>query len=200
VLPGPEGGFRARFSSRSTDTHRVTAAGPWRMTSAIRSWGPLNIVVGVRLLLALAIVTLAAFGLAQLATSEPQSRAFVAGSRSAPVLGYRACGNEGISSVTVYAVRGERSDLIWSIRAKSPAHPRILGVRLGSVPAGFEVTHVLPEATDWIRLRFRVSTTSGAGDGRAFDLSEIRAGYALWSDGYTPGNNIDAIAPSRFAC
>ena len=86
----------------------------------------------------LAILALAAFGLTKLATSEPQSRAYVAGSNSVPVHGYRPCGNESIWSLTVRAVRGDRSDLIWAIRARTPESPRVLRVRLGDVPAGFE--------------------------------------------------------------
>jgi len=156
--------------------------------------------VGVLLCSGVAILGLAAFGLTQIATSEPQSRAYVAGSSSAPVFGYRACGNESISSLTVYAVRGDRSDLIWSIRARTPAGPRVLEVRLGDVPVGFEEIHALPATSDWHRLSFHILTTSGGGDGRAFDLSEIRDGYALWSDGYAAGENLDAIAASRFGC
>jgi hypothetical protein len=148
----------------------------------------------------LAILALAAFGLTKLATSEPQSRAYVAGSRSAPVFGYRSCGKESIKSLTVRAVRGDRSEVIWSIRASNPAAPRVLSVRLGDVPAGFEETHALPGLVDWDRLSFLIERTSGGDDGRAFDLSEIRDGSVLWSDGYAVGDNLDAIASSRFGC
>ena len=148
----------------------------------------------------LAILALAAFGLTKLATSEPQSRAYVAGSNSVPVLGYRPCGNEGIWSLTVRAVREDRSDLIWAIRARTPESPRVLKVRLGDVPAGFEETHALPATANWDRLSFHVVSTSGGDDGRAFDLSEIRDGSVLWSDGYAAGDSLDAIASSRFGC
>jgi len=73
-------------------------------------------------------------------------------------------------------------------------------VRLGEVPVGFEEIHVLPATSDWDRLRFRILTTSGGGDGRAFDLSEIRDGYTLWSAGYAAGENLDAVTASRFGC
>lgn len=148
----------------------------------------------------LAILALAVFGLTKLATSEPQSRAYVTGSRSEPVLGYRSCGKESIRSLTVRAVRGERSEVIWSIRASDPAAPRVLRVRLGDVPAGFEETHALPATVEWDRLSFHIERTSGGDDGRAFDLSEIRDGSALWSDGHAAGDNLDAIASSRFGC
>lgn len=149
---------------------------------------------------ALAILALAAFGLTKLATSEPQSRAYVAGSRSAPTFGYRPCGKESIKSLTVRAVRGDRSELIWAIRATDSAAPRVLSVRLGDVPAGFKETHALPADFDWNRLSFHFERTSGGDVGRAFDLSEIRDGSVLWSDGYAPGVNLDAIASSRFGC
>lgn len=145
-------------------------------------------------------LALAGFGLTKLATSEPQSRAYVTGSRSAPVFGYRSCGKESVSSLTVRAVQGDRSDVIWSIRARTPAAPRVLRVRLGDVPVGFEETHVLPATPDWDRLSFHVVTTSGGDDGRAFDLSEVHEGSVLWSGGYVAGDNLDGIASSRFGC
>lgn len=148
----------------------------------------------------LTILALVAFGLTKLATSEPQSRAYVTGSSSAPVFGYRSCGDDSIKSLTVRAVRGDRSDLIWSIRARSPAVPRVLKVRLGDVPAGFEEIQALPASSDWDRLSFRILKTSGGDDGRAFDPSEIREGSVLWSDGYAAGDNLDGVASSRFGC
>ena len=148
----------------------------------------------------LAVLALAAFGLTELATSEPQGRDYVAGSPSVPVFGYRSCGQESIQSLTVRAVRGNRRDLIWSIRAKTPEGPRVLQVRLGDVPVGFEVTHALPTTSDWNRLSFNIVTTAGGHAGQAFDLSEIRDGSVLWSAGYAAGTNLDAIASSRFGC
>lgn len=148
----------------------------------------------------LAVLALAAFGISQLSSSEPQSRVYVAGSSSEPVFGYRSCGQASISSLTVYAVRGDHSELVWSIRSRTPGGSRVLRVRLGETPAGFVEIHSLPAVHDWTRLRFRIETTSGGGDGRAFDLSEIRDGYVLWSDGYAAGDNLDAIPASRFGC
>lgn len=149
----------------------------------VRSSGRNCALVGALVCSGLIVLALPAFGLAKLATSEPQSRAYVAGSSAAPVLGYRPCGTESITSLTVYAVRGDLSELFWSIRARVPSGPRTLKVRLREVPVGFDETHALPATHDWGRLRFQILTTSGGGDGRAFDLSEIRNGYALWSDG-----------------
>jgi hypothetical protein len=155
---------------------------------------------GVLVLFGLAFLALVAYGLSNLAVSEPQSRAYVAGSSSAPVFGYRPCGSEGIRSLTVRAVRGDRSDLIWSVQARGAVSAPVLRVRLWEVPVGFEETVALPGTVDSDRLSFHVERTSGGDDGRAFDLSEIRDGSVLWSDGYAAGDNLDAIASSHFGC
>lgn len=159
-----------------------------------------RLLVGALAVAALAVLVLAVFGLAQLSSSEPQSRGYVAGSSAQPAFGYRPCGLESIGSLSVYAVQGDENKLIWSVRRKPPSGPAVLEVRLGEVPPGFDEIHALPVSHDWSRLLFEISTTSGREEGRAFDLSEIREGYVLWSGGYEPGNNLDSVPGSRFGC
>lgn len=145
-------------------------------------------------------VGVAAYGMTQLATADPQSHVYVGGSSDAPSFGYRACGGESIARLQVFRVDGEARTEIWSVAAAGSNLPRVTKIELGKVPEGFTQSHPLEGAGDARRLSFSIVTSDGFQEGMAFDRSEVRPGSVLWSDGYADGVDLDGVPSSKFGC